>query len=300
MPLPTFIIIGAAKAGTTALYWYLAEHPQVFMSPLKEANYFAYGVDESEKLLYGDPELHKFPVRTLSAYSELFEGVDDEIAVGEASPIYIECPEAADRIATTLPNAQIVVGIRNPVDRAYSDYQMYLRSRGRKLDREMDLRPDAAWAQPNSHWMRIGRYHEMLSRYFDVFPAERIHPYVFEDMRANSLDVVKRVYEFLGVEPEFHPDLETPHNIGGVPARMGVEKLLTNKKIRALVEPLVPDSFVNFARRVRTSNLQRAPRLPDDMRRQMTDVFRDEIAATEALLDVDLSGWLEPRRPDGA
>ena len=66
--LPTFVIIGAAKAGTTALYWYLADHPEVFMSPVKETNYFAFGLDEAGRPLYGDPELHRFPIRSLAEY----------------------------------------------------------------------------------------------------------------------------------------------------------------------------------------------------------------------------------------
>src|SRR5687768_18027930 len=60
--LPNFIVIGAAKAGTTALYWYLAEHPAVFMSPVKETNFFAYNLDDAGRLLYGDPDVHRFPV----------------------------------------------------------------------------------------------------------------------------------------------------------------------------------------------------------------------------------------------
>ena len=96
--LPTFIVIGAAKAGTTALYWYLAEHPQIFMSRVKETNYFAYGVDDEGKLLYGDPELHRFPLRTLAEYEESFAGAGGAVAVGEVSPIYLECPQAAGRI----------------------------------------------------------------------------------------------------------------------------------------------------------------------------------------------------------
>ena len=72
--LPNFIVIGAAKAGTTALYWYLEEHPDVFMSPVKETNYFAYGVDERGSLLYGDPDVHRFPVKTLEEYERLFDG----------------------------------------------------------------------------------------------------------------------------------------------------------------------------------------------------------------------------------
>ena len=72
MTLPNFIIIGAAKAGTTARDWYFAEHPEVFMSRVKETFYFAYGVDEAGNLLYGDPDVHRFPVKTLREYQALF------------------------------------------------------------------------------------------------------------------------------------------------------------------------------------------------------------------------------------
>ena len=91
--LPNFIVIGAAKAGTTALYWYLAEHPQVFMSPVKETNYFAYGVDEEGRSLFGDPELHYFPITTLQEYEELFRDAGTALAV-------VGCPPARTRSAS--------------------------------------------------------------------------------------------------------------------------------------------------------------------------------------------------------
>ena len=118
MTLPNFIIIGAAKAGTTALYWYLAEHPDVFMSPVKETFYFAYGVDAAGKLLYGDPAVHRFPVKTLSAYEALFARANGALAIGEASPIYLECPQAAERIRAVIPDARLICSLRHPVDRA--------------------------------------------------------------------------------------------------------------------------------------------------------------------------------------
>src|SRR3954453_8767361 len=93
MTLPNFIVIGAAKAGTTALYWYLSEHPAVFMSPVKETNYFAYGRDAAGNLLYGAPEVHPFPIRTRADYERLFVDSNGAAAVGEASPIYLECPQ---------------------------------------------------------------------------------------------------------------------------------------------------------------------------------------------------------------
>lgn len=289
---PNFVVIGAAKAGTTALYWYLSEHPQVYMSPLKETNYFAYEVDETGGLVYGDPELHSFPVRDWDSYLALFAEAGAARAVGEASPIYIECPHSARQIMSALGETKIICGLRNPVDRAYSDYQMYLRNRGRRLDPDRDLSLEAPWIQPDSHWMRIGMYHEMLSRYFEVFPRRSIHVYRFEELKVDSLRVVQDVYRFLNVDSRFRPDLKTPHNVGGVPSRMGIERLLTHKRLRTIAEPLVPRAWANAIRRLRTSNLQPAPPLPKEMRAAMNDVFREDIDRAEQLLGFDLSDWL--------
>jgi sulfotransferase family protein len=292
--LPTFVVIGAAKAGTTALYWYLAEHPQIAMSALKETNFFAYGTDAGGRLLYGDPELHHFPVRTLEEYERQFADAGDAIAVGEASPIYLECPQAAARIAEVLPDARIACGLREPVDRAYSDYQMYLRSRGRRLVSERDLSPAAGWARPDSHWMTISRYHEPLSRYFDAFPRERIHVFLFDDLKADPAGVVRDLYGFLGVDPGFAPDLETPHNIGGVPRHMLVERILTSHALRRVAEPLIPRRAIDRIRRARTRNLRRAPALPRELRLELVERFREDVLRTSELIGRSLDHWLKP------
>ena len=171
--LPNFIIIGAAKAGTTALYWYLSEHPAVFMSRVKETNYFAYGVDDAGRLLYGDPDVHRFPVKSLAEYEQLFAEAGAAPAVGEASPIYLECPQAPGRIQELLPAARLICSLRHPVERAYADYLMYLWRRGRRFEPARDLTATAVWARPDSRWMSVSRYHEQLSRYFDGFPRDR-------------------------------------------------------------------------------------------------------------------------------
>jgi hypothetical protein len=84
LTLPNFIVVGAAKAGTTALYWYLAEHPAVFMIRVKETNYFAYGLDDDGKLLYSDPEVQRYPVTSLQQYEALFAEAGD--AGGGSTP----------------------------------------------------------------------------------------------------------------------------------------------------------------------------------------------------------------------
>jgi hypothetical protein len=289
--LPNFIVIGAAKAGTTALYWYLAEHPQVFMSPLKETNFFAFGLDPEGKPLYGNPEVHRYPVQTLADYEKLFAEAGGAKAVGEASPIYLECPQAAGRIRGLIPRAGIICCLRNPVDRAYSDYQMYLRSSGQRLDPVRDLTPSAAWVHPDSHWMEISRYHGQLQRYFDAFSREQIHVYLFDDFQKNSLEVTQDVYRFLNVDPTIVPDMDTPHNVGGMPSSMLMEGMFTSKAVAA-VKPWIPRDVANWVRRLRTRNMRPAPRMPAELRQQLTSEFRSDIAATSKLIGRSLDHWL--------
>ena len=290
--LPNFIVLGAAKAGTTALYWYLAEHPAVFMSPVKETNYFAYGLDAKGQLLYGDPDVHRFPVKSLREYEELFEDVGDEVAIGEASPIYLECPQAATRIRALLPATKLICSLRHPVERAYSDYQMYLRRRGRRFDPARHLTATSEWARRGSRWMQIGRYHEQLQRYFDIFPRSQIHVFLFDDLKRGTLQAVQNVYGFLGIDPTFVPDLNAPHNIGGMPESKLLEGLLTNRTIRSAVEPWIPKGAANWVRRFRIKNMRQAPPLPADLRKELTGPFREDIKRTADLVGRSLDHWL--------
>jgi Sulfotransferase family len=292
LTLPNFIVIGAAKAGTTSLYWYLAEHPAVFMIPAKETNFFAYGVDENGRLLYGDPEVHKFPVRTLQDYEKLFDQAGSAQAVGEASPIYLECPQAAARIHATIPTARIIACLRQPVERAYSDYLMELRHRGRRFDAAHDLKAGSSWARQNSRWMQIGRYGEQLARYYALFPQEQIHVFLFDDLQRNPLGVMQDVYRFLGVDPSFVPNVETPHNTGGLPTSRLLERVLTSKLVNQRIKPLVPSGAVNWARRLRSRSLRRPPALPADLRAQLTSYFREDVLRTSALIGRSLDHWL--------
>jgi hypothetical protein len=292
LTLPNFIIIGAAKAGTTALYWYLAEHPDVFMSPVKETFYFAYGVDAAGKLLYGDPDVHRFPVKTRAEYEALFTGANGATAIGEASPIYLECPQAAGRIRAVIPGARLICSLRHPVDRAYSDYLMYLRRRGRQLDPARDLTPSAEWARPDSRWMEVSRYHGQLARYFELFPREQLHVVLSGDMRRHPTELVQGMYRFVGVDASFVPDFDTPHNVGGMPASPLLEKIFTNRAIKSALEPWMPRRAANWVRRLRTRTMRKAPALPAALRAELTGRFRDDILRTSDLIGRNLDHWL--------
>ncbi len=290
--LPNFIVIGAAKAGTTALYWYLSEHPAVFMSRVKETNYFAYGVDDKGRLLYGDPDVHRFPVKSLAEYEALFAEAGAAAAVGEASPIYLECPQAPGRIRELLPASRLICSLRHPVERAYADYLMYLWRRGRRFEPERDLSASSAWARPDSRWMQVSRYHEQLARYFEVFPRDQIHVFLIDDLRRNAVGAVQDVYRFLEIDPTFVPDFKTAHNVGGVPSSRLLESVFTNRTIRSAVEPWIPKRAADWVRNLRTRNMRKAPPLPPELRKELTDRLRADIVKTSDLIGRSLEHWL--------
>jgi hypothetical protein len=292
MTLPNFIVIGAAKAGTTALYWYLAEHPSVFMSPVKETNFFAYNLDDAGRLVYADPDVHRFPVKTLEGYERLFANAENATAIGEASPLYLESPQAAARIHALLPDTRIICSLRHPVDRAYSDYLMYLRRRGRQFEPDRELTPTAAWARPDSRWMQVSRYYGQLMRYFEIFPRDRLHVLLFDDITRGALDATQTVYRFLDIDPTFVPDLETPHAAGGVPPSPMLEGFLAKSALIPALKPWVPASAANWVRRLRARTLRKAPALPPVLRKELTGHFREDIGKTSELIGRSLEGWL--------
>jgi hypothetical protein len=173
--LPTFLIIGAAKAGTTSLWKYCDEHPQVFMSRIKECNFFSFGDPEIEV-----PErFARFAVRTLDEYRQLFDDARDEIALGEASPEYLRSPQAPGRIDALLPGAKIVVSLREPAARVYSSYLMHVRQ-GRA-----SANIDDAFGE-GSRRFRQGLYFEALKRYYDRFGRDRMHVCLFDDFSRDA------------------------------------------------------------------------------------------------------------------
>lgn len=121
MPLPNFLIIGPGRTGTTSLYYYLKQHPEIYMSPIKETNFFAY-----EQGKPGRSQISKryniFPIKNIEAYSALFKAVTKEKAIGEASPRYFFTPQAAERIKLILPEVKLIAILRDPVERAFSSY----------------------------------------------------------------------------------------------------------------------------------------------------------------------------------
>lgn len=302
MTLPNFLVIGAARSGTTSLYDHLRQHPRIFMSPVKEPRFFAYEGETPDFRGPGDAaRMPKFT--TLEAYEALFAGVSDETAIGEASVIYLYSPKAADRIRRRIPDAKLIAILRNPVDRAYSHFWAQVTVRGQEplTDFAEALRAEPARVRdhwhPRWHYKQRGFYHAQLKRYFDTFDRGQIHVVLNEEFDSAPLRVMQDLYRFVGVDPTFEPDVsDRRHVVPTLPASG------TPDASSPMPGP-IRSVFASLRRPRRRqqadapSATRPRPPLAPELRRVLIDEYRDDILRLQDLLRRDLSAWLSPGVP---
>jgi len=295
MTLPNFLIIGAAKGGTTSLYYYLSQHPQIYMSSLKEPRFFAL---EGEKLNFQNPDnsINYNSVTNLEDYRQLFAGVKDEVAIGEASPLYLYSSKAIERINHYVPQAKLIVILRNPVDRAYSCYKHLISfesdSFANALKQE-DKRIAQNWAHL-WHYKQGGYYYKQLKGYFDTFEREQIKVYLFDDLKSNPLELVQDLYSFLEVDRSFVPDL-TYKNVSNNPKVKALQNIVNGRHfLRSASKAVVPENFRKIAaKKIRSWNSQKFDSMADDVKQQLMEDYREDILKLQDLIGKDLSHWLE-------
>lgn len=303
MTLPNFLVVGAAKAGTTFLYRLLEQHPDVFLSANKEPRFLAFEGGPPPYRGPGDERFFNRPtVTTLEGYAALFSGAVGRRAVGEASTHYLYGPEAPAGILRHVPEARLIALFRNPVDRAYSSF-LHARRDGREplsdfaaaLDAEEE-RIEAGWG-PLFHYRRMGRHAEQVERYREAFGPERLHAFLYDDLRDDPLAVFRAVCGLLGID-EREPDLRLSPNVGGEPRSRRLQAALDRPHAaKRAVKRLLPAGGRRLLERrltaLRRRNLRRPPMDPG-LRRELTASFEDDVRRLETLLGRDLSGWLSP------
>ena len=298
--LPNFLLIGAEKAGTTSVHNHLRAHPEVFMSRVKEPLFFAF---EGQTLAFRGPTggINRRAVTTLDRYQALFEGAERYRAIGESSATYLYHDRSPERAAHYVPNAKLIVILRNPADRAYSNFMQAVRIGAEPLDfgAALEAEPERIAAQwsPFFYYKSKGWYDEQLSRWMTHFPPEQFLFLLYDDLRANPLDVMRRIYEFIGVNPDFRPDVEVHYNLSGKPLSPGLHQFIKgNSPIHSLSRMIMP---AKLRARLKTDimrwNLAR-PSMPPQSRARLLADYAPDIAKLGPRIGRDLSAWVESVR----
>jgi len=311
--LPNFIVAGAPKSGTTSLYHYLRQHPQVYMSPIKEPTFFAAAdVLTQDNLrqtierkradlrayLAGDQlQAKHFLITEWTDYVQLFRNVREQSAIGEASVSYLWLPSAAAAIQARLPAARLIFLLRDPTERLFSLYWLDGRREPRLTFRDWVLQAMQLHGDRRREVHRYpipldgGMYATQLERFMKVFPRDQVRIYLYETYRTDARAVLRDIFAFLGVDPAQEIDVSHRHNQTLVPRFPAVAKVRHQLFGKLSLTGWLPEKPGRALRSLYSRQKTGFKMDPAD-RRLVIDYYRDEILRTQDLIGRDLAAWL--------
>jgi hypothetical protein len=295
MKKPDFFLVGAPKCGTTAMYRFLAQHPEIFMPASKEIHFF--GTD-----LYSPHYC-----RNEDQYLELFAEAKDEKRIGEASVWYLYSKLASQEIKKFNSAAEIIIMLRNPVDMIYSlhGHRLYINSEdiedfaaalGAENDRKNGLRlPANPYPVAGLFYRAVAQYTEQVKRYFDAFGREQVKVIFYDDFQKDPGQACEEVFSFLGVSPTFPVEISVINASKKVRSRalnslFDPPPLLVRKLGRALTSAERRQKLFRTFRKLNTEHVPRQP-LPPELRKQLQQEFAPDVERLSELLHRDLTHW---------
>lgn len=311
MPLPTFIIGGARRGGSTSLYHAIHQHPNIFLYPNSELNYFIDDEVRGKKWREGhvDPDRWE-ATHSIEDYAALFENGSGAIAIGHKGADLLFWHPTHARIARFVPNARFIFTLRHPVKRAWSHYWNEC-AKGREtlsFDEALAVEDERAkksdWARFHLSYRARGYYDVSLKRFFEVFQTDRVLVITLEERIARPRKTLQRVYRFLGVNPELGLDLAgTKRQQGWATVRrpwtlhVGIRHLVDSYEH---VTDRLTKRFTRSkeSRRLMWSGLQlpfrqtfRKIAMPKECQAKLDAIYAPHIAALEDLLNRSLAEW---------
>jgi hypothetical protein len=273
--LPTFVIIGAMKAGTDSLFHYVRSHPAVFMATTKELDFFVEELNLPRGQSWYRAQFAEAPISAM--------------AIGEASTSYTKFPMyggVPGRMAACIPDARLIYMLRDPVERIVSHYHHeWILGRERRPINEAVLE-DGAYVQ-------FSCYGTQLSRYLEWFPMQQIHVLRTEDLRARRRESLSAVFDFIGVDGTFVPSNIEEEYHRSVDKRVTGRSVaqLTRTKAYAFLRPVVPQRVKALARDKLTTGLAEKPHVADRVRAELGARLADDIALLKTIVGHDFDAW---------
>lgn len=313
--LPNFLVIGAAKSGTTSLYHYLKQHPDVYMSPIKEPNHFCsdirpeefspdFVLHEKQKKLdvhayvrgdMSEPQWGAY-VQSETDYKLLFRFAKGKKRIGEISNSYLYSHEAAANIKNKLSQVKLIAILRNPVDRAYSHYLANIRDGRAILPFRQELEADLAKAQQGwgkSHlYTGLGMYADQIRRYKNHFGKDQLLILFFDDLKNDSRAVIRNVYSFLDLPTAQELTPEGRFNEARVPKNINLIYFLTQTGLKRSIFRLIPKKIQEPVKNLFFKN-KPPERMREADRKWLIELFRKDIMELAQEVNRDLSHWLK-------
>lgn len=306
MNKPNFIILGAAKSGTTSLYKYLSQHPNIYMSSQKELNFFAFDGEHFNSDGAADREgkqrynyLKKISITNIQAYQEQFEGVKNEQAIGEASPLYLYSPRVAPRIYRYQPNIKLIAIFRNPIERAYS-HLAYQIARNHESITDFDLVVKQEPITVNNiwygsrHYVRLGYYYSQIKRYYELFEPSCIKIYLYEQLVNKPQEMLKNIFNFLEVDSTFLPNTKIKYNQSVIPKNRKLHNLIASPSpLKSSLKKKLSPRLIEVITNLKKRNLVKVtPSLKPETEKYLRSIYREDILQLQDLIQQDLSHWL--------
>lgn len=295
---PDFLLIGAPKAGTTALFKALSRHPQIFASPEKEPGYFAYA---GSRPAFSGPGDDDYPGKSgylERDYLNLFKHCARQLKAGEASTAYLHHPNAPLNASTHVPSARVVAILRHPVERAYSQW-LHLRQEGREEECDFEAACKLEKARKTKGWRTYflyqerGYYAEQLERWLRYYPPDQILILFYEDWLERPQEVLSNVCRHLGIS-DFKSPWVTRENVSSRQPRWKWLHLRMVQKnaLRTWAQEHVPLWLRDAITAAITGiNLRPGPAISPSLSKRLTSQYLEDIEKLEQLTGRDLSHW---------
>ena len=296
---PNFLVVGASKAGTTSVYHALRQHPDIFLSKVKEPHYFSFSEGLPEAAGPDDSRFRRRVVTDPQAYTNLFSGAGDAPARGECSVSYLFLPQAAPAIRRAIPDCRILILLRNPVDRAWSQYRQNVMNGREPLPFDEALAAEAGRLADGWRWIfayrQAGLYSGQVERYLKLFGQSQVRCYLFDDLETAPLELLGNMYRFLGADPGFRPKIAV-YNRSALPKRLWLNRILVSPPAAAVARRLLPARLRHRIRElimpfVYDESAQGD--LPPEDRATLQRQFAGDIISLQTILGRELSAWLD-------
>jgi hypothetical protein len=282
---PNFFIVGTVKGGTTSLYRYLQGHPQVFLPDFKEPHYFSRMAPKKERL-----HLVEF-IDNEEEYLHLYQAAKDRQAIGDASTSNLWCSAAPLRIHAKVPNAKIIILLRDPIARAHSHYLMDYREGVNDKDFTVQmLQEDFYCAQKGFGvsylYVDLGLYYEQVKRYVETFGAENVLVLPSQELFEDPQSIVQQVANFLTIdENAFDPELfDTAHNSFKAPRGVWSRRVAGHPWARWIGYHLLSRKLQWWLYQNLILKAADKPKIDPEVRRYLASIFDPDIAKLEDLI----------------